>query len=86
MQKLYMAFAFVLTVAASQPAQADTPMAQMIDDTGLVITSNADGSLREFKLNQADLVSLKIFQKESVRAASTRTVLKDSNLQVLANR
>jgi hypothetical protein len=52
----------LLGLAAGQPAQADEAAAQMIDDSGLVISSNADGSLKEFHLSQEQLSALRIFQ------------------------
>ncbi len=54
--------ALFLSLAASLPAHAQESMGQMIDDTGLVITSNTDGSLKEFQIQNHDLSAIKITQ------------------------
>jgi len=60
----------VTAVSAVQPVLADEPVGQMIDDTGLVISSYTDGNVKEFQLPESVMVTLKILNTSSQRTAS----------------
>ena len=77
--------ALALCLASSQPAQAEEAVGQMIDDSGLVISSYADGSVREYKLKVGDLASLRIFQQDK-SSADRCSVLKGQDLALLAHK
>ena len=60
--------------AAHADATADTSFAQqgqMIDDSGLVITSYANGSLCEFKLSEKQQAAFKLFNQNSLISSQT---------------
>jgi hypothetical protein len=73
-----------LCLAAGQPAQAEEAVGQMIDDSGLVISSYADGSIREYKLKAGDLACLRIFQQDK-SSADRCSVLAGRDLALLAH-
>jgi hypothetical protein len=65
--------AYSAQAAHAEPA-ADASFAQqgqMIDDSGLVITSYADGSLCEFKLSEKQLAAFKLFNQNSLISSQT---------------
>ncbi|MBS2010385.1 MAG: hypothetical protein JST01_25265 [Cyanobacteria bacterium SZAS TMP-1] len=84
MNKLYLTVALLLTVATSQPAHAEQAVGQMIDDSGLVISSYEDGSVREFQISELDLGSLRLFQKDNA-GANALNVLDNTESVVVAN-
>jgi hypothetical protein len=73
--------ALILSLAAGQPAQAEEPIGQMIDDSGLVISSFADGSIREVSLDKPNLLCLDTFQHHTNLQS---TVINDADHVVLA--
>jgi len=60
----------VTVVSAAQPVQAAEPVGQMIDDSGLVISSYTDGSVKEFQLPESIIATLKILNTSSQRTAT----------------
>ena len=64
-------------------ALAEAPIGQMIDDTGLVISSYADGTISEEKLKTSGQIALKLAHKNTSHAG---TILKDSDLALLTHK
>jgi len=56
--------------SAAQPVQAAEPIGQMIDDSGLVISSYTDGSVKEFQVPGSIIATLKILSTSSQRTAT----------------
>jgi hypothetical protein len=71
------AFALLLSLAASQPVHAAEAVGQMIDDSGLVICTYVDGSVKEFTPSES---KLKTFNQTSLNTLHQGTVLSSALL------
>ena len=60
------AIALFGVLATCQCAQADELRGLMVDDSGLVITSNVDGSLKEFYLGADDKPTIRVLQQKKL--------------------
>jgi hypothetical protein len=66
MNKLYLTLAFLTTLTVGQPVYAEGAVGQMIDDSGLVISSFEDGTVSEFYLSKEKPVSKKVTEDKGV--------------------
>jgi len=79
MKKALLTLAALLSLtAAAQPVLAAEPVGQMIDDTGLVISSYNDGSVKEFRLVEPVMITLKILTNSSKTATILETAAKST--------
>jgi len=80
MYKALLTLAFICSIAAAQPAKADEIVGQMIDDSGLVISSYSNGTIKETQLLSGDKLPLMFFEKSMESQLSSLPVLETAVL------